>query len=420
MKLVKMSLAAAMLVGASAYAEVKNVKFDGYAKVWYQTLDKSNDADDGLFEQKNSIGDVSVNLGVSADVADGMKFTAKWQILDTMGLESDVVGNRTTNATRASGDLTTKSWASDMNIAYTADKTTVVVGRQQLDTPLLFTEKWNSAYNTFDAVAVVNKSVENLTLVGAYVGKHNGTELSVTGAPYGTVNAEFNTPGSRTDSASNHQAFGAGAVYATKELKVQGWYYDVNSLASAIWADAEFKMAGLFVGVQYGGYMPVSAYSAAYDDSALMGAKIGYTIDKTINVYGAYTTTDDTADKGALSVANFATGDKSKAYTQNVFTDGYFVGMEDTDSWKIGGSYKMEGVKIAASYGVASQGKNSGTTSSDANKVDRSEFDLIVSGKVGGVDMKVIYLNQDVDYDDASASTDFDQDAIRIVATLPF
>jgi hypothetical protein len=407
MKLVKMSLAAAMLVGASAYAEVKNVKFDGYAKVWYQTQDASNKSTDGLFEQTDARGDVSLNLGMSADVSEGMKFTARWQMLSTLGLESDVVSKRTHDTLTATEGLDDTSWASDLNIAYTAGKTTAVVGRQQLDTPLLFTEKWNSAYNTFDAVALVNKDVENLTLVGAYVGKHNGRE---TGA-YGTVRNKFTTAGSQFGTGT-HSAYGAGAVYGTDMIKAQGWYYDLNSLLTAYWVDAEVKMSGLFVGLQYGAFNPNNSVSGTYADSDVIGAKVGYTMDKKLNVYGAYSTTNDDANKATLGVQNIATGDKSKVYTQSVWTDGAVVGAEDTDSWKVGGSYKFEAVKVAASYAVADADKNG------ANK-EYSEFDLIVSGKVGPLDMKVIYLNQDIQ-DKANSANDKDTDVVRIVATLPF
>jgi imipenem/basic amino acid-specific outer membrane pore len=75
MKLVKMSLAAAVLLGASAFA-IDNVKVSGDAKLFYGTDDA---ATLDLFDQGNSYGsygDASVRLAVTGDLHKNVSFGA--------------------------------------------------------------------------------------------------------------------------------------------------------------------------------------------------------------------------------------------------------------------------------------------------------------------------------------------------------
>ncbi len=65
MKLVKMSLAAAVLLGASAFA-IDNIKVSGDAKVFYSTNDMGN-AD--LFSKGNEVAALTTGAGSAADTA---------------------------------------------------------------------------------------------------------------------------------------------------------------------------------------------------------------------------------------------------------------------------------------------------------------------------------------------------------------
>ncbi|MGZ5209128.1 MAG: hypothetical protein ACXWB0_08940, partial [Sulfuricurvum sp.] len=68
MKLVKMSLAAAVLLGASAFA-IDNVKVSGDAKLFYGTDDHSTY---GLFDKDSSYADTALRLGVTGDLLKGV------------------------------------------------------------------------------------------------------------------------------------------------------------------------------------------------------------------------------------------------------------------------------------------------------------------------------------------------------------
>ncbi len=102
MKLAKLSLAAIVALGVSAFADVENVKFSGDAKLYYGTNDadytynkqtrtwqKINEA--GLFNQNNSYGQAALDLAATADLADGVKGKVAVTMLSTLGLESNLV-----------------------------------------------------------------------------------------------------------------------------------------------------------------------------------------------------------------------------------------------------------------------------------------------------------------------------------------
>lgn len=181
MKITKMSLAAvaaiAMTMGANA--EV-TTELSGDAKIWYETADSSDNtesarAGNGLFHQNASglthgAAAVSVEAKGKAGVLGyGLKYTA----VDTLGLENNLVSG-IRQASNGSDPLQTAHWAEKAFITYQMGNTTAKIGRQHLDTPLAFTEKWNIAANSFDAAVLINSDIENVTLIGAYVGKGNG------------------------------------------------------------------------------------------------------------------------------------------------------------------------------------------------------------------------------------------------------
>jgi hypothetical protein len=168
MKIVKMSLVAAMLVGASAYA-IDNVKVSGDAKVFYGATDLG---DASLFDKAGAYGQAAAGLNVSADLVEGVSAGVATQSLTTLGLENNLV-----SALWAGQSLQTQWWFSEMWTAATIGKTTAKVGRMTLDTPLAFTETWNIASNSFDAGVLLNQDLPDTTIVAAWVGKGNGLQF---------------------------------------------------------------------------------------------------------------------------------------------------------------------------------------------------------------------------------------------------
>jgi hypothetical protein len=375
MKLVKMSLAAAILMGASAFA-IDNVKVSGDAKLFYGTSDMG---DNSLFDKAGAMGQAGAGLAISADLTDGISAGASTQAISTLGLENNLVG-----AIWAGTSLQTQWWFSEMWLAASMGNTTAKVGRQYLDTPFAFTETWNIASNSFDAAVLLNTDLPDTTIVGAWVGKHNGA------GGFAVVNSPVDANGAQTDS---FKTFGAQGAYAAaiinnsfKPLTVQAWYYDVVQVAHAYWLQADLSMNGLVAGAQYAAIDTTGIYDDK-DDSSAVAIKLGYEADA-FAVSGAYSQTDS---KGFLDIANVATGSnggaQSKLYTEAWWNFGY-VGAADNSAFNITGSYDAGVVGVAAYYTMVDF---------DKKEADMTEFTLELTKSFGPLDTALVYIMTDAD-----------------------
>ena len=439
MKLGKLSLVAVMALGTSAFA-IDNVKVSGEAKLIYQTSDVekySTDpvlSDTGLFEQGGSAaipgapyggaaaGGSSLVVGVTADLLTGVTAGAELQAFSTLGLENNLV-----NDTMAPGGTTRAQDASTMSQAWmaaTLGKTTVKVGRMELDTPLAFTEKWNIVKNTFEGAVVLNSDLPNTTLVGAWVGKHNGFNDNTSGLG---VNLLTGSTG-RTTNMQDFTTFGSDGAYAFAAVNtsipnttVQAWYYDVVQIADAIWLQADTKVAGMVnLGAQYATMDPKTAVDtvagATLDDSKIWAVKASGDVSG-VNLYAAYSQADK---DGALGFANVSTGDKTKIYTGDgsIYMDG-IVTAPGAKAYKVGASMKVMDVAVAASYCDASD-------LFDVSGNDISAWDISASTKVGALGLQAIYTS--VSNDTSTVVATFapamyagrDIESLRLIASLKF
>jgi imipenem/basic amino acid-specific outer membrane pore len=469
MKLGKLSLVAVMALGTSAYA-IENVKVNGEVKVIYQTSDVqqrgTESVDTGLFDNGSkevlvaspyngsSAGGMSATLGVTADLLKAVSAGAEVQVYSTLGLDSNVFNDNMVNAPHAQTGFTDgttvagstfdertsdASNISQLWLATTLGKTTVKAGRMELDTPLLFTEKWNIAKNTFEGAVAINTDLPNTTLVAAWVGKHNG---------HGSWNAAFGggtgneggfllagSPGRTVDMNSFNTfytdgAYAAGAVNKSiPNTDLQAWYYNVVNIAEAVWLQADTKIAGMVsLGAQYAQMNPKGAVDtfagATLDDSKIFALKAGVDISG-VNVYAAYSTTKDT---GSLGFANTSTGDKTKIYTGDgsIYFDGV-VTAPGVDTVKIGASTSFSGVKAAAAYVRADGGDNSKITGNGAFSGVVDGYDLSLSTNIGQLGLQAIYTSVNNDTDNTvlpGGGNSFykgrDIDTLRLIASLKF
>jgi len=196
MKLVKMSLAAAVLLGASAFA-IDNIKVSGDAKVFYGTDDQTKvnldnsgankGTTDDLFGKNNSYADTALRIGATGDLLKGVSFGVTGYAISTLGLENNLVSGTfsgahgvktgtgsSTLSDLGGADVNDESWIGELWLATTMGKTTVKAGRMELDTPLAFSEKWSVTPNTFEGAVVINQDIPDTTVVAAWVGKGNG------------------------------------------------------------------------------------------------------------------------------------------------------------------------------------------------------------------------------------------------------
>ena len=411
MKFTKMSLVAALLIGSSAFA-IENTKVSGNAKLYYSTTDALSGYDENvynksaatprksgdLFSKDSSAADIAVNLNVTTDLFKNdtvaISAGAGYTVLTTLGLENNLVSGVWGSSHTATGSnsaygakVENANWMTEAWIAATAGKTTVKLGRMELDTPLVFTEKWSIEKNTFEAVVVVNQDIPDTTLVGAYVGNGNGTtdgkvalngtntRLEVAAAGVVNTDGKFTTYG--TDGA-----YAVGIVNnSVKPLTVQAWYYDLTRLATAYWLQADLNMEGILAGAQYTAQELKASGSDTADTYALM---LGYEMKDVATIKVAYS---DSNDKGALTAANTATSTgASKLYTEAWWNYGY-VTAKDTTAWNVAVEGKAAGIDLGAYYTQADQG-----TSNGAKDIDMKEFTVTAGKSFGPLDATVAYI----------------------------
>lgn len=413
MKLAKLSLATVLALGTSAYA-IDNVKVSGDAKVWYQTSETagttqgSTNGLDFFGDGANSIAEISITAGVTADLLQNLSAGVSVTGLTTLGLENNLVGDVPSNKIKSNGTATSvaervsdQAWLREAYLAYSIGKTTAKIGRQELNTPLAFTEKWNVVDNTFEAAVLLNNDLPDTTLVAAWVGKHNGIEI--TGSSTVTYKGAFGT-------FASDGAYAFGAVNKTiPNTTVQGWYYNVCDVADAYWLQADTKLMGMIdLGLQYANMSPNGG-----DDTSIYAVKVAADVAG-FNVYGAYSSADESDT--LVNFSNVSTGDKSNIYTAlgSIYMDGEFTTRSGTDAWKIGASTKMvPGVTLAASYGE-SETDNTPT----ATKDDRNAWDISANTLVGPVALTAIYTQFEVE--NAAGAKTNDTDTLRLIASLKF
>jgi hypothetical protein len=408
MKLVKMSLAAAVLLGASAFA-IDNVKVNGDAKLFYSTNDLGTGSDADLFQQSQSAADTALRLGVTGDLVKGVSFGATAYAVSTLGLENNLVGNTWTGAhgndsgAPDADDTSDEAWMGELWLAGTFGKTTLKVGRMELDTPLAYSEKWSVAANTFDAAVVINQDLPDTTLVGAWVGKGNGVNAlsPISGAHDNSSDVGldgFMGTKAKFGTFVDDGAYAAAIVNNSfKPLTAQAWYYNVSNVADAYWLQADINcdlVKGLSVGAQYANIDPKDMAST-YDDSKAYAFKLSYEGVENLKVSASYSDTDK---DGTLKIANVATNNlyygQSKLYTEAWWNYGY-VGAPNAESINLTAEYDAGIAKIGVYY---TDVNNADMTVASGNAdADMTEVAITVSKSFGPLDAALAYISTDAD-----------------------
>ncbi|MFZ3053575.1 MAG: hypothetical protein WA099_09215 [Sulfuricurvum sp.] len=435
MKLVKMSLVAAMVMGASAFA-IDNVKVSGDAKLYYSTNDMGTAS---LFDQGSSAADTALRLGVTGDLLKGVSFGVTANGISTLGLENNLVSNTWASAHHASftptgrADVADKMWISEAWLAATVGKTTAKLGRMELDTPLAFSEKWSVAANTFDAALLINQDLPDTTLVAGWVGKGNGVNaLSEANAAFDNrQDLDATTLGTQalgdgimaTDAAMS--TFVDGGAYAAaivnnsfKPLTAQAWYYNVVNVADAYWLQADIDCSlvkGLKIGAQYADMDPKGILDGIKNSSAY-AFKLGYEGVPNLKVSAAYSQAD--AD-GTLKIANVATNNlsaaQSKLYTEAWWNYGY-VGAPDAESMNVTAEYNAGFAKLGAYYTAVSIDNTNAQVVTKADGTDMVELAVTATKSFGPLDTTLAYVSTDAD--DQNAGSQYN--TVQAYLTLNF
>lgn len=438
MKVTKMSLVAAMLLGTGLFA-IENTKIEGNAQTFYQTTDAGNIE---LFDKDNSSADMGINLNASSDLVKTDSVAISTGVgatfLTTLGLENNLVSGVWGNAHTATGSkIDNVWWMNEAWLAATTGKTTAKLGRMALDTPLAFTETWSIEKNTFEAGVLINEDIPDTTLVGAYIGNGNGAESF--GNDYTTASSGAAT-GGIVNADGGFTTFGSDGAYAVgainnsfKPLTLQAWYYDVTRVVEAYWLQADLaceKIPGLMAGAQYSGH-------TLSKDAMVSGAPLGLAKDVSSDVYAfmlGYEMADTFTVKGSYSQVgkDFAAGfnvataqgatsgtAQSKLYTEAWWMYGS-VTQEDTASYNI----TLEApVADLFDLGVYYTNADQAGTKAEMKDNDVSDLTVVASKSFGPLDTSLVYSYIEASSEDDTSTATVDNDAynqIQLYLTLNF
>ena len=428
MKFTKMSLVAALLLGTSAFA-IDNVKVSGDAKVYYSTANSDTAGYTGivngaakpngsLFDKDSSAADIAVSLDATADlykndlvsISAGAGVTA----VSTLGLENNFVSNvwggshkatLGTGATYANAvggaKVENAFWVDEAWVAVSAGKSTAKLGRMELDTPLVFTEKWSVEKNTFEAAVLINQDIPDTTLVGAYVGNGNGTETM-------GQNLQSNTQtlglavGPVVNQDGKFGTFGVNGAYAVaavnnswKPLTVQAWYFRVTQVADAYWLQADLNIMGILAGAQYSN---LSVNGSNTKDDNVYALMAGYEMKDVVTAKVSYSDVNNNGSFGAAGFNTATSTGASKLYTEAWWNYGYVTG-SDTSSWNLTVTSPVNGIIDLGLYYTDANNGSSGLRGGTGNgqDIDMTEFALTAGKDFGPLNATLAYISTKAD-----------------------
>jgi hypothetical protein len=422
MKYTKMSLIAALLVTSSAFA-IENTKVSGNTNLYYSTTQGNNH---DMFNKDASAADASVNLNLTTDLTKNDLVTVSaglgGTLISTLGLENNLVSNvfGASHSATANTDanylgaapfngvkVEDAAWLNEAWMAATVGNTTAKIGRMELDTPLVFTEKWSIEKNTFESIAVINTDIPDTTLVGAYVGNGNGSETFGQNTN-GTVAANNLAVAGVVNEDATFNTYGTNGAYAIgvinkswKPLTAQAWYYNLTSLATAYWLQADLNIDGILAGAQYTSTSLTAGNAVAptaTDASGTFAIMAGYEMKDTFTAKLAYS---QTSDKGVLHGANTATSSgASKLYTEAWWNYGQIT-EKDTSAINLTVESPVNGIVDLGLY-VTMIDHSSKAKDADTKPLEAT----VTAGKsFGPLDVTAAYIYYDADTTAATTST---------------
>ena len=266
------------------------------------------------------------------------------------------------------------------NITATFADTTLILGRQLLDTPMLGGFDWLLAPGAFEAYTVANGSIENLTLVGSYV---RTWRQNNTGDEWIDL----------TDIGEDGHNWTVGAAYDNKTISGSVWYYNVDALDyGQVYADAGYN----FEVAQIAGQYIYTDYNAA-EASTAFGAKVS----GTFGGFGLMAAYNNVAD----NVTGYVGRDTLYTSSWNTFTSNVMG-----NSFKVEASGEFVGLTAAASYAYYEYDQNAIAGLED----DGQEIDVILGyGITNCISVDAIYSNTDYGEGD-------DTNALELIATYKF
>ncbi len=352
-----------------------NTTINGKAQLYSITGDSFGDLD--WYEGDSSALGAAVTVDVSHKITD--KITANVTAVGFTNLTNQYLDGKETGAYLNVANITTTL----------LPDTTIIAGRQLLDTPMIKSFDWLLAPGSYEAYTVVNNSISNLTLVGSYIEAYR---MNNSGVDFEDLDGDNWTIG-----ASYSDAFDASV-----------WYYDVDGHTTfggeeytQVYADAGYNFGPVAVAGQF-----VDTDWDLMDDSTAYGVKVSGKLGS-FDLMAAYVNVDD-------NTAGYV--DYDGLYTSMWMT----VGSNSVgDQFKVEASTEFAGLSVSAAYGYFEYDQLDPDYGLPME--EGSEFDLILGyGLTDCISLDAIYTSTDYGLVDVNGAGLGDDQVMEFIATYKF
>ena len=439
MKLAKLSLAAMVIAGlaSSSFAAsttledaFKNGKVSGELKAWY--FDQSADGQDAAgtnsalvagHRNNSDIITTGVTLGFVTDSLYGLTFGATFQ-----GSANPLTAETSAKSTFAKDEYAGGGVLSEAYLAYTLGKTTLKVGRQFIDTPLVSGSGSRIYKEAFEGAVLLNTDLPQTTLFAGWVDKFQGRTSTVTGDSNGDA-PKFKDKAAFTGAKQSglitgfDDGFTVGAINKSiTNLTLTAQYAIVTDVVGSATQIDDVDV--YYTEANY--VLPMNGFKLGFDAN-FRGSKTGSNLDA-LNLEGTYTAGRISISELAGFGASFAYGTTSSSdavvagmgngptsYTSTMIRGTSTRMMADTDSYLFAATYDFSkigvtGLSALAQYGWTSQGKNATVVGGEA-----SDYTNIAAGvtyvvpALKGLTTSLQYETQEKEVKSNSAKTDTDE-----------
>jgi len=400
MKMTKLSLVAALAMSAAfAGGDIAPVvepvveacnadtTINGKAQAYYFTNNAGLSYlgnNRSMFEADSSDLGFAVTLDVSHKIYDGITANiGAVGYVNTMNGHSDIGGFESSSAdfTFFKDRKDAGAFINVANITATFGDTTVVLGRQLLNTPMLSGFDWLLAPGSFEAYTLVNTSIENVTFIASYV-----EEWRINNFGDNWLNLSDLTDGDN---------WTVSAGYKNDALSASIWYYNIDALDyTQVYVDAgynfgSFALDAMYVNTDYD-FADITSDAYGIKATAALGS---------VNLMAAYVNVSDAPVGFVGSLDNLYTSSWNSSTSQSI-----------GDNFKVEASTTLWDIRASASYAYYEY-EQAATLLEDN---DGEEYDVILGYDITNcVSVDAIYTNTNY------GSTE-NVDALELIATYKF
>jgi imipenem/basic amino acid-specific outer membrane pore len=359
------SFAASDLAGA-----FKEGKASGQIRAMYIGNDLSSAANDAGSQDKSAFA-LGGKLGFETAPLYGISAGAVFYTSQDLGTKNKDVAKRNVDMLDENGN--SYSLLGQAYVVGSFAKTTVKVGRQQIDTPLAASDDARMIPNLFEAALVINTDVPNTTLIGGYVSRMAGwdsfSDKSSRTQFQSMSRSALNT---LSDSAEigDHGVYVVAAVNSSiKDLTLQAWYYNAVDVLTAPYLQADYAL-GIANGVKLtvsGQYFALKSQGKTKNfldanslklDYSVYGLKAALALENIgLTPYVAYNSVSDkegglyaTNTWGGLpEFTNMEEANLNQGYVNGTNSVGYLTtGTSGATAYKVGVDYSLEKLGLGA------------------------------------------------------------------------